>query len=158
MTTMVLGGLWHGAGWNFIIWGSLHGAGLVSHKLWLSRRSEAQPPAPSFLGQTVSRLLTLGLVVGGWIFFRARTFHDAATFLGRILTWHNTGTRLLSPQILAALAAVILIHLLVPKDYNWAVEIPRHTVPVRILAYTSLVVALALFAATEGAPFIYFQF
>jgi alginate O-acetyltransferase complex protein AlgI len=158
MITMVLGGLWHGAGWNFIIWGGLHGVGLVAHKLWSSRSSAAPPAGRNFPAEIISRLLTLGLVVGGWIFFRTRSMHDALDFLGRILTWNTAGTRFFSPQILTVAAAVVLVHVMVPKDYNWSLEIPRHKVPVRILAYAVLTVLLALFAVTEGAPFIYFQF
>jgi alginate O-acetyltransferase complex protein AlgI len=156
MATMLLGGLWHGAGWNFIIWGGLHGLGLVGHKLWRS----FMPPKPgrNLLTETISRFLTLGLVVGGWIFFRARTLNDALSYIGRILTWNHTGTHLLSPMILAAVAVVFLVHLVTPKDYNWAEDLPRRNVPVRIAVYGTLVICLALFSATEGAPFIYFQF
>lgn len=156
MATMLLGGLWHGAGWNFIIWGALHGVGLVLHKVW--RAFVPAKPGRNLLTESLSRVLTLGLVIGGWIFFRARTFGEASIYLERMLSLAGSGTRLLSPQIVAAVALVFLIHLLVPKDYNWAVDVPGRTVPARIVAYSGLVGALVLFAATEGAPFIYFQF
>ena len=70
--TMLLGGLWHGASWNFVLWGGLHGTALAIHKGWM-----AVDPLARFKGDRIfdlssslfSRLLTFGLVMLGWIFF-----------------------------------------------------------------------------------------
>ena len=113
---------------------------------------------PRLLSQTSSRLLTLSVILIGWIFFRAQNLGDAWQFLSRIFSWNTGGTRLISPFILAALAGVGFIHLLIPKDRNWAEEVPQTTVPMRILAYSSLLILIVFLAATDAAPFIYFQF
>ena len=75
MITMVLGGLWHGASWHFVLWGLIHGLGLCVHKLrseW--PRSIEIPPAAALL-------LTQAWVFLAWIFFRVETLPDAAAGL-----------------------------------------------------------------------------
>lgn len=105
-----------------------------------------------------SRLLTLGLVLLGWIFFRAESWGVATQYLSRLLSWSHDGTRLLSPYILPAVAGVFLVHLFVNKDRQWAHEMPLQSVWPRILAYSGLALLLTCLAATDSAPFIYFQF
>ncbi len=68
--TMVLGGLWHGAGWTYVIWGGLHGLYLVVHQLWQQLRPRrSQSPGPALRGASI--LLTFIAVVFAWVFFRA---------------------------------------------------------------------------------------
>jgi alginate O-acetyltransferase complex protein AlgI len=161
MVTMLLCGLWHGASWNFVFWGGLHGAALAIHRAWTAWNplgSFSEHSAFRLLWSMFSRFLTLGVVLVGWVFFRAQSWADALLYLNRMLTWSELGIRLLSPYILLALAGVVLAHLLVQKDRNWAQEIPERSLPVRIGAYATLMLLLSLLAATDSAPFIYFQF
>ena len=80
---MLLGGLWHGAGWTFVIWGALHGFYLVVNHAWHAvRRSlghdlEHSTPA----GRTVSRLITLTAVIFAWVLFRAESFSGAMNII-----------------------------------------------------------------------------
>ena len=161
MLTMVLGGLWHGASWNFVFWGGLHGVSLAIHKVWTSWNPLAPLQGrPEFraVWQLFSRVLTLSVVLLGWIFFRADSWSAATQYVSRLMTWSHDGTRLVSPYILAAIAAVSLAHLVVPKDRLWVREIPAGALSVRVLVYSSLALLLACLAATDTAPFIYFQF
>ena len=82
MLTMALGGLWHGAGWNFLIWGALHGAFLVVNHLW---RAGERKPSTTFAPLASSWLLTFLAVVVGWVFFRAKTLTGAGQMLGGLL-------------------------------------------------------------------------
>ncbi|WP_316206159.1 MBOAT family protein [Bradyrhizobium sp. SZCCHNR3058] len=76
MTTMLLGGLWHGAGWNFVIWGGLHGAYLVTNHLWRKLRgTDGKPKAAAT--RVLSWSVTFGSVVLAWVFFRAATLGGA---------------------------------------------------------------------------------
>jgi alginate O-acetyltransferase complex protein AlgI len=80
MATMLLGGLWHGAGWTFVIWGGLHGLYLVVHQLWQSARERYlghDLSQSAFFTRALSVLLTFLCVVIAWVFFRA-THLDAA--------------------------------------------------------------------------------
>ena len=71
MTTMLLGGLWHGAGWNFVIWGGLHGIYLVIHQLFTSLSGRLGILRDCLLLKTFSRLVTFVAVCFAWVFFRA---------------------------------------------------------------------------------------
>jgi len=161
MITMLLGGLWHGASWNFVFWGGLHGSALAAHKFWgelgCGDWIERQPVV-RIAWRPLSWLLTISVVVVGWIFFRAQSWTVACQYLGRIVTWSHNGTRFASPYILAALAGVFLTHLIVPKDFDWSPDIPKRPVAMRAIAYGSLLLLLVCFGATDAAPFIYFQF
>lgn len=81
--TMLLGGLWHGAGWTFVAWGALHGTYLVINHAWRSVRAAlgadvAKSTAP---GRAVARAVTFLAVVVGWVFFRATSFSSAVDIL-----------------------------------------------------------------------------
>jgi D-alanyl-lipoteichoic acid acyltransferase DltB (MBOAT superfamily) len=83
MITMVLGGLWHGAGWTFVIWGALHGLYLVINHVWRGFKASALanfslPPA---FGRWLGRLLTFVVVVVAWVFFRAESTDAALAVL-----------------------------------------------------------------------------
>ena len=159
MLTMLLGGLWHGASWNFVIWGGLHGLGLIMHKTWRSLLGErARVLDASRLGSLAGWLCTMALVLAGWIFFRASGFHDATTMLARIVTWQTGGVRLLSPQIFMALAIVTGAHLCVSKNGNWISWIVERPMPLLVAAYTIMLMTILCLGARESAPFIYFQF
>jgi alginate O-acetyltransferase complex protein AlgI len=161
IVTMMLCGLWHGASWNFVFWGGLHGASLAIHRAWKALdpiKSLEKHSGVHFLWTLSSRLVTLAVVLIGWIFFRARSWTDASLYLSRLMTWSSDGIHLISPYILPAVAAVVLTHLLINKDSNWAQEIPNCSAPVRIVAYSSLAILLSLLGAIDSAPFIYFQF
>ena len=76
--TMLLGGLWHGAGWTFILWGALHGALLCVNHAWFALRKKMslpKIPKPLAIG------MTFFVVMIGWVFFRAHDFHAARTIL-----------------------------------------------------------------------------
>jgi alginate O-acetyltransferase complex protein AlgI len=81
--TMLLGGLWHGAGWNFLVWGGLHGLYLCINHLWRAWRggkADVSPTGPAAKG--VCWAITFFAVVLGWVFFRARTADGAWQMLG----------------------------------------------------------------------------
>jgi D-alanyl-lipoteichoic acid acyltransferase DltB (MBOAT superfamily) len=82
MLTMLLGGLWHGAGWTFVVWGGLHGLYLAMNHFWhfLGRRYwPDRQPTP--WGKTLAWCITFVAVVVGWVFFRATSFDGAMTML-----------------------------------------------------------------------------
>jgi alginate O-acetyltransferase complex protein AlgI len=87
MATMLLGGLWHGAGWTFVIWGGLHGLYLVVHQGWQAscRQRGWNVLSRTALGRAAAVLLTFLAVVVGWVFFRASTLQGALAVLGAML-------------------------------------------------------------------------
>jgi len=158
MLTMLLGGLWHGASWNFVIWGGIHGVALIAHKIWSGWRISRDLSSPSWWRLLASRGLTMGVVLIGWIFFRARTFSDASELLLGLLRWESGSAQLLSPQILASVAIVFVMHIAFLNNRNWADEIVDKTLSIRIATYTTLLTTIVSFGSTDASPFIYFQF
>ena len=82
MITMLLGGLWHGAGWTFIIWGGLHGLYLVTNNFWRQWRGA---PAPGAARRWAGRVATFAAVVVAWVFFRADTMASALVIVRGML-------------------------------------------------------------------------
>jgi alginate O-acetyltransferase complex protein AlgI len=86
MVTMLLGGLWHGAGWNFLVWGGLHGVYLSINHLWRAWRGGDKPAAATgFVAKGLSWIITFLAVILAWVFFRARTMAGAWQMLGGLL-------------------------------------------------------------------------
>ena len=81
MITMVLGGLWHGAGWNFIVWGALHGAYLGIHKMWSEAGRRLHLPLDTRTSKIMATSLTFAAVCVAWLFFRAPDLATALTIL-----------------------------------------------------------------------------
>ena len=81
MVTMLLGGLWHGAGWTFVLWGALHGIYLILNHAWGPLHGRASPAA----AQPVGWALTMLGVVVAWVFFRATSFGAALDILGAMV-------------------------------------------------------------------------
>ena len=83
MIVMFLGGLWHGSGWNFAIWGCLHGFYLCINHFW--RHSRFANPDPNFIYKLFSWFLTMFFIVIAWVFFRAETFDGAIEMIRAML-------------------------------------------------------------------------
>ncbi len=88
MATMLLGGLWHGAGWNFVVWGGLHGGFLVIHQIWKAFSTQIPLKCPPRLGSLFGLVLTFSCVVVAWVYFRAPDLatanHIVASMFGNL--------------------------------------------------------------------------
>jgi len=158
MITMLLGGLWHGASWTFVIWGGLQGLYLVTHRLWAAIPSPGlQQMRSSEPWRWVARILMFHAVCAGWVFFRAETFGLA---MG---VFHQLGSAgavtLATAPALIALACGILGQYL-PALWRRAVEAAMSRVPVAVngAALAVGVFVIELLGPTGVAPFIYFRF
>ncbi len=87
--TMLLGGLWHGAGWNFIIWGALHGIYLSINHAWQLLTCDRKIIKSSYLTRGVSWSITFLAVVFGWVFFRAETLDGALSMISSMLFFNG---------------------------------------------------------------------
>lgn len=154
MTTMLLGGLWHGASWNFVIWGAIHGVVLAAERLWREYRPEGTPTLPAWAGV----LITFHIVTAAWIFFRSASFDDSIAYLGGIFSFNGTALTA-TPLALVLIAIGLSLHAF-PRD-----GVQRVAVAVRDLSAWKVaglgVVALLLLEIVRPdgvAPFIYYQF
>jgi len=157
--TMLLGGLWHGASFNFVLWGGLHGVALALHKLYETRVvARTALRVPYFIATPFSWLLTQTFVLIAWIPFRARGFSDTWTVL-RAVSFQREDAGLTVLTIPAALLALPLVvdTLLVQNPRLGAFRWPRRPVVTAMLLGVALALTLP-FLSLELEKFIYFQF
>jgi D-alanyl-lipoteichoic acid acyltransferase DltB (MBOAT superfamily) len=103
LLTMLLGGLWHGASWNFLLWGGLHGLLLAGHRALFPR---PDPEAPAGWRDAPHILLTFHAVCGLWVFFRAGSFADALRFLAALSSDYGTHWPWVQVAVVALCAAL----------------------------------------------------
>ena len=158
LITMLLGGLWHGPAYRFIIWGALHGSGLAIVR-WFQRFRIARGfKGTSIIGKLLGWLLTFHFVSFAWIFFRAKTMDKAGKIISRI----GEGTTHL-PNVTLVVAAVLLggylLHLVPEKWYAGFKRLfVRMPSPVQALFLLILAVIFYKTAIKGVVPFTYFQF
>jgi len=152
--TMFLGGLWHGASWNFMLWGSLHGLWLGVERAAKRRWPAHWPAVPAFVGI----LVTFHIVVLGWIFFRAPGLDEALAYLAALGAgdWRNT---LVTPLSLALVAFGLAIHAMPARGVQAiAVRVRQWPAPALGLALGALILVVDALRPAGVAPFIYYQF
>jgi hypothetical protein len=152
LLTMLLGGLWHGAAWTFVIWGAYHGTLLVVHRLIARDR---EPAARGAAGTWLARAGMFHLVVLGWVFFRAPAFGDAIAAFGRLGTLGYAPIRVASEAAIV-LGVGILLHCGPParRVREWFIGLSP---VVQGTAYAAATI-VAFFIAPASERFIYFQF
>jgi D-alanyl-lipoteichoic acid acyltransferase DltB (MBOAT superfamily) len=118
MVTMLLGGLWHGAGWTFVVWGGLHGLYLLINHGFRALRGE-RGRAPGRVGTWLSRGLTFLAVVIGWVFFRADSLHSAVEVLAAMFGANGASWANADPAVWALLASLLTIVWWAPNTQTW---------------------------------------
>jgi D-alanyl-lipoteichoic acid acyltransferase DltB (MBOAT superfamily) len=152
MLTMLLGGLWHGASWNFVIWGGYHGALLgVERMLGVGKRDHGWPV------RWICVVFTFGLVCIGWVFFRAATLHDSLRVI-RAMFGATLGTNLI-PAWQLGMAGVTLLLAIAEENRGWFDRLLAAPAVVYATAIVFLLFCLELLGLTgKTVPFVYFQF
>ena len=155
--TMLIGGLWHGASWTFVVWGAMHGAFLVIERL-------LHPVLPravvaSVAGRFTGTVLTFSAVSLAWVFFRAESCGQALQMMQTMLVGRS-GLYVLSPAM-AIRTGIVIGGLLAAqnglRDSSW--EEVRQQLPHWMWSlFMALLILLILFAPGENRAFIYFQF
>ncbi len=166
MITMLLGGLWHGESWNFVIWGALHGVFLVAHKMYTAGSDKTEPAVSPHTFHALVRsvaggVITFHLVCFAWIFFRASSGYDSLIYLQSIAgNGLVVDTQLLKELHQLLIVVVILLVIDLPKaamerrGREW-----RHIGWFWQGAFAGVMICcLLLLGDRINAPFIYFQF
>ena len=161
LLTMVLGGLWHGAGWNFLVWGVLHGGALAVLRYVERQRGGKTLLASDLKGRWLAGVLTFHYVCFAWIFFRCPTFAEAQGVL-ESLAAGTTHTQNLSPMVLLALGVGLGTHLW-PRygrgGFEWIVaRFSAMPSPIQAALLVGAAFGIRALASAEVVPFIYFQF
>ncbi len=145
--TFFISGIWHGANWTFVIWGTLHAAGIIT-----TRELERSEFYRERVPRLVKQVGVFGFVCLAWIFFRANTLDDALLIVNRIFTaaWHD-------PQIPALMLVLVALIWIYQFGYASRFRAILQTGAVRVGAAVFMVLYLCL-CASGGGAFIYFQF
>ncbi|MDQ6529691.1 MBOAT family O-acyltransferase [Flavobacterium sp. LHD-85] len=163
-TTMLLGGLWHGAGAQFIVWGALHGLALAVHKIFMEFFPSKKDKSPNFLWRFFSILITFHFVVFCWIFFRARDFETALQVINNIgqLTFEPElwKTIVLGYKNVFGLMLFGYVWHFLPETFTNGMKSVFDKTPLLVKAIILGFVYWIVYAtAVAGSqPFIYFQF
>jgi D-alanyl-lipoteichoic acid acyltransferase DltB (MBOAT superfamily) len=167
MLTMALGGLWHGAAWNFVLWGCWHGAGLAVQRLWTRARTGSSPAAGAVPSRSSSAAvalsiaswgLTMAFVFYGWLLFRAHSWEQIAAMTRALI---DPSLPPWTASLLINLAAYSVPLIAVELWQFWsndrlvALRLPR---PLRWMAQGFLAVCITLFWERKEIAFLYFQF
>jgi alginate O-acetyltransferase complex protein AlgI len=159
--TMLLCGLWHGASWNFVLYGGVHGVALAVYQAYASMRGRQvhrETRSAFHPGTLAAHALTLSVVILSNILFATHNLPTAFAYLRRMLTWRTDGVALGSPYILPLTALVLVVHLVINKDRNVIEEVPTYSLPTRVLTYAVLLLALTSLVPSEAIPFVYMRF
>ncbi|MBA3678201.1 MAG: MBOAT family protein [Sphingosinicella sp.] len=157
MGTMLLGGLWHGAAWTFVVWGGLHGLYLSVERLLRNRFSNWKPGRASIV---VLGLLTYLLINITWVFFRAKDFGVASTVLISMAGGASKPVPMIA--LLPMIYALVIVAGIVGT--HWAmrdktVEIAVERAPAWLVGALLGIMGVAIVAEQgKGSAFIYFQF
>ena len=153
MLTMLLGGLWHGASWHFVLWGGLHGAALAVERL-LGITADGPRRIPSWLAW----LITFHFVCITWVFFRADSLEGALQYLGILFgagTWSTTMTWWVALLMVIGAVTQFWPHRLFDQA---AAAYDRAALPIKIAIPFVVIFVIAVAAPGGIPPFIYFQF
>jgi alginate O-acetyltransferase complex protein AlgI len=157
MGTMLLGGLWHGANWTFVVWGGLHGLYLSAER-WLRARFKGFTPGRAALIGLA--LLTFLLVNVTWVFFRAKTFAGAGTVLTGMagMQAHPAPLIAFGPMIIAMVivSAILGTHLTMRNTTLEAVI--ERTPSVALAGIWTMLLFAVIIEQGQGSAFIYFAF
>jgi len=152
MLTMLLGGLWHGAAWTFVVWGGIHGVGLA-----IERAVGWHPTSTA--ARWFGRVLTFHIVCFAWVFFRADSFHTAWQVLERLFTAWGQPSPLVTTSVVLAILVGIVGQYVQPGAGVVVVQWFRRLPALAQAATVAVALTLINTLGPEGvAPFIYFRF
>jgi alginate O-acetyltransferase complex protein AlgI len=161
--TMLLGGLWHGASWNFIAWGGMHGLALAIHKLWRQIRGKKKGDRNHGLVRVICTITTFHFVCLCWIFFRNSSFSNSWIMISQIFC--DFRPQLFMPLISSywtVFAVMAVGYLMQYMPDRWMTYGERCMIKTP-LVLQAVVVVIAIFCviqvkSSDVVPFIYFQF
>ena len=161
MITMVLGGLWHGAAWTFVVWGALHGLGqAVGH---VRRRSRVRRGLPAMADGPVriwvQRFLTFQFVCLGWVFFNASGLSNAFALLGRVFSGWGRPSPLVTPLLVLVVVGTVVSQLVPSARVDrLQAAFSRQKAGVQVGLLSLALLGITTFGPVGVAPFIYYRF
>ncbi len=176
LATMLIGGLWHGASWHFVLWGAVHGIGLTISHMYadlVSKTAILQTFHKSTLSRIICVALTFFFVVMTWVLFRAETTNQALSMIGQMLSFglgnnYANGSLdfYLQSSLLPYSLTLYLIYIALFSPYVIPSTFPLITLknlifsrqPVKVACYLGVFLASIGLSSGWNTSFIYFQF
>ncbi len=156
MVTMLLGGLWHGAAWTFVVWGALHGFYLIVERQFRGKLNLAT----TGLSGLVLALLTYTCVNITWVFFRAREFSTAKNMIGSMFFLNDDGAKVVHTfdiiKVFVVVTVLFLCHWFM-RNTSMS-EVSKKVNPVAFGIFWAALIFLIIVSQGSGEQFIYFQF
>jgi alginate O-acetyltransferase complex protein AlgI len=156
MLTMLLGGLWHGANWTFVVWGGIHGAGLAVERLLTGTREVAK--SSSFAMRWLRRIVIFNLVCVAWVFFRIPSIRGAYEQILSAGTWHWLPVYGVALQFLAVYSVILFLVDLQLEASDGEYLFETRSLGLRVATGLVFCVLITLFGANQENAFIYFRF
>jgi D-alanyl-lipoteichoic acid acyltransferase DltB (MBOAT superfamily) len=159
MTTMILGGLWHGAAWNYVFWGFYQGGLLCVHRVWTAFRRPANPSRPALVNLALIAIFFV-FTCYGWLLFRAHSFDQITTFTSILVTGFGDFSFGASMPRISAFLGIGLLSLMEIAQY-WSGDAHyyrRFGLPAQGLMVAAMIFITFMGMSNEPAQFIYFQF
>lgn len=156
MLTMLLGGLWHGANWTFVVWGGLHGLGLAAERRLWGRSEIADSANP--MTCWARRAMVFSFVCLSWVFFRSGTVSEASQLLRGLFTWNWQPVYGAAVQFLLVFIVLMLLLDLALERGRSEYLLESRGLATRIAAGIGLCMLTTLLGANQASAFIYFRF
>jgi alginate O-acetyltransferase complex protein AlgI len=156
LLTMLLGGLWHGANWTFVVWGAIHGGGLAVERLATGGTEIA--PARTSLARWTRRFVVFNVVCVAWIFFREPTLHEAFGALRALLHWSWQPLDTMALEFLGVFAVLLFLVDLRLEAAGTEYLFADRSFLYRIGAGVTVCAVITILGATQANAFIYFRF
>jgi alginate O-acetyltransferase complex protein AlgI len=160
IVVFLLSGLWHGASWNFILWGSFHGLFLIMDRLFLLKFY-------SLIGKLPSVIITFFIVMIGWVFFRTEDLNDAGEYLFKLFSFDFSGSTfyflndfyvVLTIAVIFSFASLLSVLLPIQNALFYREYRTGKTILVGLVCLLLLVVSVSAILGNDFNPFIYYRF
>ncbi len=156
----LISGLWHGAAWNFVVWGAFHGFFLIADRMFLIRVTKV-------LGKYPNIIITYFITLVGWVLFRAETLSYAVGYIGRMFAFDEVGSRIVFDRHFSAMMVAGALFAFVAafgKTEKWWMDVLEHPkktgkmIALIALAVLFEMICIAAITSSGFNPFIYFRF
>lgn len=158
LLTMTLGGLWHGASWNFVIWGLMHGIALIIHKYYSTKIIIFNNFKNHNLYKLVSWFVTYLYICITWIFFRSKTLFDSLEMIKRMFNFNTNGISFVFTPLYVILPFVVICHYIGKNKYYDKYFLVRGNTFKGAFILISITICIFFMTPLNSSPFIYFQF
>lgn len=167
LLTMLIGGLWHGASWNFIIWGGIHGIALIAQRLWHkcytgnTRFSLWDAILSGRVFKLLQIIFTFGVVCLAWVFFRSSNLDDALYIINKLFQFNDYDISGVTQKFHVVKGAIIIGFLVFFEALSFRVnliKLERKYPYITMIWSAGILVLISLFGTFGNNSFIYFQF